>query len=61
VPVGYTVLLPCQQDIHALFQMTPYCWRTPRKGREALAALDRLETEVAFEIHIFRREAAIGH
>lgn len=56
VPVRCSILLPCQADIHALFQMTPYCWRTPRSGREALAALDRLETEIAFDIHIFRRE-----
>ena len=55
VPVRYTVTLPCQADIHALFQMTPYCWRTPRAGREALAALEQLETEVAFDIHIFQR------
>lgn len=56
VPVRYTARLDRREDIQALFRMTPYCWRTPRTGREALFALDTLDTEVAFDIHIFRRD-----
>lgn len=49
------ITLPCQEDIQALFGMTPYCWKTPRAGRERLAALDSLTTTAAFDIHIFER------
>ena len=35
--------------------MTPYCWKTPRAGKERLAALDTLTTTAAFDIHIFER------
>ena len=58
VPVESAVTLPCQADIHALFQMTPYCWKTPREGVEALSALKRLTTQVGFDLHVFRRSPA---
>ena len=29
VPVRYEITLDCPEDIRALFQMTPYCWKTP--------------------------------
>ena len=51
-----TITLPCQADIQALFGMTPYCWKTPRAGKERLAALRSLTTTAAFDIHIFERE-----
>ena len=46
------------EDIRALFQMTPYCWKTPREGVEALSALKRLTTQVGFDLHVFRRSPA---
>ena len=55
IPVDGTIVLPSQADIHALFQMTPYSWNTPRDGVERLAALDTLTTRTAFRIHVFRR------
>ena len=55
VPVRYTVHLPSQEDIHALFQMTPYYWKTPRDGAERLAALRQLDCRVDFRVHVFRR------
>jgi 23S rRNA (guanine745-N1)-methyltransferase len=55
VPVRYEITLTCQQDIHALFQMTPYYWKTPKAGAGALAKLDTLTTEIAFDIHVFRK------
>lgn len=55
VPVEETITLPCQADIHALFQMTPYYWKTPKAGAERLAALDRLTTRISFRIHIFQK------
>ena len=35
--------------------MTPYCWKTPRAGKDRLAALDSLTTTAAFDIHVFER------
>ncbi len=55
VHVQNTITLPCQADIQALFGMTPYCWKTPRAGKDRLAALDSLTTTAAFDIHIFER------
>lgn len=55
VPVDANITLENQQDIHALFQMTPYYWKTPKAGAERLAALDTLTTRISFRIHIFRK------
>ena len=55
VPVSYTVHLPSQEDIHALFQMTPYYWKTPREGAERLAAVSRMDCRIGFRVHVFRR------
>ena len=49
------ITLPGQEDIQALFGMTPYCWKTPRAGKDRLAALDHLTTTAAFDIHVFER------
>jgi len=54
--VHYETVIRSQQDIHALFQMTPYYWKTPKAGAEALRALDSLSTEIQFDIHVFRKE-----
>ena len=55
VPVRYAVHLPCQEDIHALFQMTPYYWKTPREGAARLAELRRMDCTIDFQVHVFRR------
>lgn len=56
VPVDDVITLPCQTDIHALFQMTPYYWKTPKAGSERLAALDSLTTRISFRVHVFRKD-----
>jgi len=56
VPVDGTVTLPCQADIHNLFQMTPYYWNTPEDGAARLAALETLTTRISFRIHVFSRD-----
>ena len=48
--------LDCPEDIQALFGMTPYCWKTPRAGKEALCKLEELDCRMAFDIHVFQRE-----
>lgn len=56
LPVRFRVRLPSQADIHALFQMTPYYWKTPREGAARLERLESLDCEMAFSVHVFRRE-----
>lgn len=55
LPVSYSIHLPSQEDIHALFQMTPYYWKTGREGAERLAGLESLDCRVDFRVHVFRR------
>ena len=57
VPVSYSVHLPTQADIQALFQMTPYAWKTPGAGKARLAELQELDCQVDFRIHVFQKEA----
>ncbi len=57
VPVDARISLESQADIHALFQMTPYYWKTPKDGSERLAVLDTLDCRIAFRVHIFRKKA----
>ena len=57
VPVDGRIRLENQADIHALFQMTPYYWKTPKEGAERLAALDTLDCRIAFRVHIFRKKS----
>lgn len=53
--ISYTLTLGSHDEIDALFRMTPYCYRTSDEGRRRVAALDRLETEVGFEILIYKK------
>ena len=55
IPVDAEITLESQEDIHNLFQMTPYYWKTPKEGADRLAALDRLTTRISFRIHVFRK------
>ena len=52
---GETLHLERQEDLLDLFQMTPYCWKTPKAGIERLRALERLDVTADFRIHVFRR------
>lgn len=49
--------LPSQEDIHALFTMTPYYYKTGRAEQARLAALPELETEIAFQLLVYRRQS----
>lgn len=51
----YEALIEKSEDIFSLFQMTPYYWKTSAKGAEKLKKLDSLLTEVAFDIHIYKK------
>jgi len=56
VPVDSRITLRNQADLHALFQMTPYFWKTPKAGVERLAAQDTLTTRISFRVHIFQKQ-----
>ncbi len=49
------ISLKTPAEISDLFAMTPYYYRTPKGGRERLAALSELETEISFEVLSYRR------
>ena len=57
VPLETRLTLPSRETIADLFAMTPYFWKTPRAGRERLAAAETLDLTVQFRIHVFRRTA----
>ncbi|MBO5340105.1 MAG: methyltransferase domain-containing protein [Oscillospiraceae bacterium] len=57
VPLRYAVTLDSPEDIRTLFAMTPYAWKTPKAGVDRLLSLERLETEIGFDIHVYRRTA----
>lgn len=44
------ISLDSQEDIHSLFSMTPYYYRTGKIQQERLAALEKLETQIDFEL-----------
>lgn len=54
VKVSDTVTLECAEDIKALFEMTPYMYRTPREGVQRLLQLDTLKTQIEFIINIYQ-------
>ena len=41
-------------DWMALFHMTPYAWKTPKEGIQRLESLPHLDTEIGFDIHVYR-------
>lgn len=47
--------LTSQEQLHALFQMTPYYWKTPKAGVEKLCKLNELRCRFAFDIHVFAK------
>lgn len=42
--------------ILSLFGMTPYYWKTSKEGVERLKKADTVSTDIAFNIHIFRKQ-----
>ena len=51
----YSVNILGKDNVSALFSMTPYYWRTKESDREKLAHIDSLETDIEFEINIYRK------
>lgn len=51
----YTLTLDGAEKIRSLFMMTPYAYRTPRESRDMVLSLDKLTTEVEFEIFVYKK------
>ena len=54
IPVRATVTVT-GESIPALFAMTPYAWKTGAPGKQRLAALETLSTEIGFDFLVYRR------
>ena len=44
-----------EEDIFALFSMTPYYWRTSEQDKEKLKRLESLKTQIEFEINVYKK------
>ena len=53
--VSFTVTVTDPDHREALFSMTPYYWRTSREGHSRLASAETLTTEVAFDLHVYKK------
>jgi len=53
--VDERISIPNRQTISDLFTMTPYFWETPQEGASRLLSLDSLETEISFDIYVYRK------
>ena len=51
----YSMTISGKENIAALFSMTPYYWRTSEADKQKLAGLDSLETEIEFEINVYKK------
>ena len=55
VPLRFSIRLDSSQDVMALFGMTPYAWKTPREGVARLSALETLDVQIGFDVHVYQR------
>ena len=55
VPVETGFTLTDNEQIRALFHMTPYTWKTPKDAKQRLDAVQRLSLTAQFRIHVFTR------
>ena len=55
VPVETGFTLTDNEQIRALFHMTPYTWKTPKDAKQRLEAVQALPLTAQFRIHVFTR------
>ncbi len=53
--VTFRITVEEPAHIAALFSMTPYYWRTSQHGHDRIQSATRLDTEVSFDLHIYRK------
>lgn len=56
ISLSREVTIHGQASIAALFRMTPYYWKTSPQAAARLEALEELETTVAFDLYILRKD-----
>ncbi len=54
--VSYMTQIKGNEQIKALFGMTPYYWRTSPKDADKLSHIDMLETEIDIMISVYKKE-----
>lgn len=59
--ISYKINLESAKDIQSLFSMTPYYYKTGKTEKERLESLTELETQVDFELLVYRRERKENH
>ena len=55
-PIEFRFRLEKQEEIAALFRMTPYSWKTPKSGIERLAEYRELDITAQFRVLVFEKE-----
>ena len=50
------IIVQGQQMIHAIFQMTPYFYRSPKAGAKRLRALEELDTRISFRLALYQKQ-----
>lgn len=53
--VDYEAKIIGKEDIKALFQMTPYFYRSPKETSDILLELDLLKTQIQFHVEVYRK------
>ncbi len=54
--VSDTITLETNEEIMDLFTMTPYCYNTGKDGRDKVAKLQNLKTEIGFVFGIYKKQ-----
>ena len=53
--ISYTIHIDNNSDIQNLFSMTPYYYKSGKKEQDKIAELNELDTEIEFEILVYRK------
>lgn len=53
--VDYSMEIHGKEDIKALFQMTPYFYRSPQDTSKTLLELNSLKTQIQFHVEVYRK------
>ena len=51
----YAINIKGKENIAALFSMTPYYWRTSEADKKKLEGLEEIETDIEFEINVYKK------
>lgn len=53
--LDYELIVDRAGDVGRLFSMTPYYWQTDQERQQRILGLERLETEAAFLVDVYRK------